>query len=380
MRIVVARDALVTALGTVARATKSNSPMPVLSGVLIRGGEDGLDLTATDLDLTIQAHVGAQVTDPASIVLPARYLLDIVRRLPGEEVEIEVKDTKAIVHSGASRFTLNGVSIRAFPDIPRVSGATVVLPADALRDLLRRTAFATATDESRPILTGVHLQGGGDTLRATATDGFRVAVANRAGASLGRAVSVVVPGRVLAEVERVLPAEGDVTVVLSERAVAFEVGPVRVIGRLLDGSYPDILSLLPQDYPHQMVVARQSLLDALARADLLSGGQDTRHRVEMHFGPGKVVVVAQDPELGVAQEEVEGGYQGEPLRIGFNARYLIEGLKVIGAETVRIGLVAPDKAALIQGVGEEDDYRYVVLPIVLQDAEAVGVAQGANES
>lgn len=378
MHIVVARDSLVTALGSVARATKSNSPMPVLSGVLIRGAENGLDLTATDLDLTIQAHVEAQVTDPASIVLPARYLLDIVRRLPGQEVEIEVQDTKAVVRSGSSWFSLNGASIRAFPEIPGVQGATVVLPAEALRDLLRRTAFAVATDESRPILTGVHLWGDGDTLRATATDGFRVAVASRAGVSLGKAVSVVVPGRVLTEVERVLPAEGDVTMVLSETAVAFEVGPVRVIGRLLDGSYPDILSLLPQDYPHQMVVPRQPLLDALARADLLSGGQDTRHRVEMFFGPGMVGVVAQDPELGVAQEKVEGEYQGELLRIGFNARYLMDGLKVIGAETVRIGLVSPEKAALIQGVGEEGDYRYMVLPILLQDAAPVGV--DAHES
>ena len=338
--------------------------MPVLSGVLIRGGEDGLDLTATDLDLTIQAHVGAQVTDPASIVLPARYLLDIVRRLPGEGVEIETTDTRAVVRSGSSRFTLNGVSIRAFPDIPRADGATVVLPADALRDLFRRTAFAVANDESRPILTGVHLQSDGNVLRATATDGYRVAVASREGTSLGRSMSVVVPGRVLNEVERVLPADGDVTVVLGESTVVFEVGPFRVIGRLLDGTYPDVLSLLPQEYPFKLTVDRQALFDALSRADLLAGGQDTRHRVELQCDAHKVVVIAQDPELGAAREELEVEYHGEPLRIGFNARYLMDGLKVIDADTVRIGFVSPDKAALVEG-GGNGDYQYIVLPVLL---------------
>ncbi|HEY8341531.1 MAG TPA: DNA polymerase III subunit beta, partial [Calditerricola sp.] len=213
----------------------------------------------------------------------------------------------------------------------------------------------------------------GNVLRATATDGYRVAVASREGTSLGRSMSVVVPGRVLNEVERVLPADGDVTVVLGESTVVFEVGPFRVIGRLLDGTYPDVLSLLPQEYPFKLTVDRQALFDALSRADLLAGGQDTKHRIELQCGQNKVVVVAQDPELGAAREELEGEYYGEPLRIGFNARYLMDGLKVIDTDTVRIGFVSPDKAALVEG-GGNGDYQYIVLPVLLP-AEAETAAK-----
>lgn len=381
MRVTVDRDGLVAALGTAARATRTNATLPVLAGVLVQASETAVRLTATDLDLTIQTSVAATVEDPASIVLPARYLLELTRRLPPGEVRIEVQDTAAVVQAGRSRFTLHGMPARTFPAVPSIEGEPVMLNAGALRDLLRRTRFAVLADETRPILTGVELRGDGERLRAVATDSYRIACAEKHGLGFKPIPSTVLPGRALAEVERLLrDDEESVTLFLAQSSATVEVGDVRVTTRVLEGQYPDVLGLVPQEYPHQARVNRQELVDALGRADLLAGAHtQSKHQVVLDFDAGRIVVTAQDPELGTAREEVPAGYEGQRLVIGFNARYLLDGLRVIDAEEVEIRLIDPKSPAVVQGVGE-DGFRYIVLPVLIRSdvAPALGSEVGAE--
>lgn len=377
MRLTVDRDGLVAALGTVARATKTNSTLPVLAGVLIQADETKVRLTATDQDLTIQTAVDAQVEDPASVVLPAKHLLELARRLSSGNIQIEIEDAKAVVRAGRSRFTLHGMPARLFPAVPKVEGEPVMVDASALRDLLRRTTFAVSVDETRPILTGVELRGTGDTLRAVATDSYRIACAEKQGLSFQSISSTVIPGRALAEVQRLLRNDQEsVTIFLAPPSATVEVGDVRLTTRVLEGQYPDVLGLIPQEYPNRARVNRQELVAALDRADLLAGTQSqSKHLVSLNVDAERIVITAQDPELGTAREEVAASYEGQRMVIGFNARYLLEGLRVIDAEEVEIQLIDPESPAVMRGVGAED-FRYIVLPVRIRG----GGAESASEN
>ncbi|HEY8414923.1 MAG TPA: DNA polymerase III subunit beta [Thermaerobacter sp.] len=372
MRLTIDQHDLQSALSVVSRAVKGHPTMPLLSGVWLRAEGNSLIATGTDLTITIQATVPANVEADGEVVLPARPLLELVRKFSGGEIRIDVDEQHATITWNRSRHRLHGIAPNLRPESLAVhDGEPVTLDAETLKDILWRTTFAVSTDETRPILTGVQIQGDGQNMRAIATDGYRVAVVTRNGLSFDRSLSAVIPGRALAEVGRLLGDEETVTLVLGESTAAVELGDVRLVTRLIDGDYPDVLSLLPSEYPHKVRVQRQEFLQALERAALVAQGQQTsKHVVRLDIESDRMVITASDPQLGTAREEVPAQLQGEGMAIGFNARFLIDGLKVIESEEVEIGLTGPLQAAQIRGVDKEG-FRYVVLPVKLGDREGV---------
>jgi len=367
-----------SALSVVSRAVKGHPTMPSMGGVLLRAEGDRLHLTGTDLDLTIEAKVTARVEEAGAVILPGRTLLEITKKLPAGDVDITVDDNhNATITCGRSRFTLHGMAPRLFPSVPAVDSEPMLLYSADLRDILRRTTFAVSTDETRPILTGVQLVGEGRHVRAIATDGYRVAVATVSGPDFDRSMSAVIPGRALSELGRLLgDVDEPVGLMLGESAVAFGFTGVRLTTRLIDGQYPDVLGLLPSEYPHKVRVSRQELLDALQRVALIAGQNDSsRYVVRLEIPPvlpGLLIITASSRDLGTAREEVgaEVDDGSKPITIGFNARYLIEGLRVMDAEEVEIQYSEPLHPARIVGVGESG-FQYVVLPVKLGEREGV---------
>ncbi|PZN08169.1 MAG: DNA polymerase III subunit beta [Bacillota bacterium] len=366
MRLVIDQADLHAALQVAIRGVATRSTLPVLSGILLVAEPEQLRLVATDMELTVEALAPARVQEEGAVVLPGRHLAEIVRRLPPGEVHLELEGLRARLIQERSQFTIHGTDPGIFPAVPRVgAGTTVLFDNGALRGLLRRTTFAVATDDSRPILTGVSFRAQGDRLEAVATDGFRIAACRMTleRPVEGGAAAAVIPGRSLAEVARLLPDEGIGRMLLDETQAGFQLGEVRLITRLLDGAYPDVLGLVPSEYPTRVRLPARAFQEACERAALLSDSrQAARWVIRLSVEPGRLVITASDPEVGEAREEIPAEVDGEGMVIGFNARYLVDGLKAIEAEEVLFELTEPLKASRLRGVGE-DEFMYIVLPV-----------------
>lgn len=365
MRITVAQDKLQEALGTAVRATASRPTLPTLAGVFVEATADLVRLTATDLGISIQTTVPAKVDEPGAVVLPARRMLDLVRKLDGGEVRIEVgEEHRVSVRWERSRFTLFGMAPRLFPKVPGPGAEhRCTFDAPGLKGLLRRTTFAVARDETRPVLTGVCIEADGERVRAIATDGYRVAIYESAVVT-GKLPPVIIPGRALAELARILPDDGPCHLSIHEGHAHFELGSVRLTTRVIEGQYPNILDVIPNDFPRIVLVERERFLQALERAALVShsamGGE--RNVVRLQVEAERVLVSAKDAQFGEGQEEIPASVEGPGLTIGFNARYLIEGLRVMDADEVELALIGPVQAARLRGVGE-GLFSYVAMPV-----------------
>jgi len=252
------RDGLVDALATAGRAVASRGgALPVLSGVRAELHGDELRLAGSDLDLTIQVALDVAGERDGVCVIPARLAADIVRALEPGAVVVEAEDDEARISSGRSQFSVRLLPAEDFPRLPAAPPEEVTLDAGALADALRQVVRAASHDDARPVITGVLMTAEGDGLRLVATDSYRLAVRDLAGADvLGEGQSVLIPSRALGELVRLLGAAGSVTLRLGERDATFEVGSVRLTTRLIEGAFPNYRQLIPSTYPNRLTVGR----------------------------------------------------------------------------------------------------------------------------
>jgi len=367
VRFVVDREALAWGLQTTGRAVSSRTTLPVLTGILVETRGQDLILTGTDLEIAIRARVPAEAAAEGAIVLPARYLSEYARRIPFGQITVEV-DTgrhQATLRWERSEYVIHGFAADQFPAVGLNgdAGSGLTVPRPLLRRIVQQTAFAVSADETRPTLTGVHLTAG-DGLRAIATDGFRVAIHRETFDAAAGQIDAIVPGRVLSEVSRLLGPEDDGAVQLhfGGTQIHFDLGDVQVSSRLIEGQYPNVLDLLPRDYPIRLRVDRDALLEAAERASLLSDSRLASRLIVLELDAQRLVITSQDPEVGQAYEELPAELEGESLRIGINARYLTDGLRALGAGDVQLEFIDPVKAIRITAV-DDPAYEYIVFPV-----------------
>ncbi|MFO7171743.1 MAG: DNA polymerase III subunit beta [Bacillota bacterium] len=366
MRAIVPQETLAEALSTVSKAVSSKSTIPVLSGVLLEARSDHLLLRATDLELAIEASAAAQVQAEGSIVLPAKLLTDLIRRIPFGDLEIAVDPGHytATIRWGRSQYLLHGFPADQFPQIPQPGDEShFIVSQPALRDLIRQTSFAAAHDETRPYLTGVYITLSGEQLSGVATDSVRIAhtwVPARNPQHLS--VQAIVPSRSLNELARVLSTdpEAEARVAITGNQAFFDLGSVRVISRLLEGQYPDVLRLIPQSYGTRATLNKEQFLEAVERAALTTKDG----AIKLEVGPDAMVIRANTPEVAQVQEELPLTLEGDPLEIGFNARYLIEGLKVLDDPDFLFEFSGSRNPSRISGTTGTSHYLYVVLPLI----------------
>lgn len=365
MKIIVAQETLAEALSTVSKAVSAKNTIPVLSGIFLQAREDTLFLRATDLELAMESSAKVQVVQEGTIVLPARYLTDLVRRIPFGDIELSV-DTRnytATLRWQKSQYLIHGFPAEQFPHIPDPDAAsTFTVSQPLLRDVLRQTAFAAAHDETRPYLTGVHITLRGEELSAVATDSVRIAHSRtRVQNSGGVAAQAIVPGRSLTELARVLSGEpaDNVQISVSANQVFFDLGNLRVISRLLEGQYPDVMRLIPQQYSAKARIAKDQFLEAIERASLIS--KDSA--IKLGISQGLLTITANTPEVGQVYEEVPIDLQGDPLEIGFNARFLMEGLRVLDDQEFLFEFSGNRNPSRVSPAGS-GGFLYVVLPLI----------------
>jgi DNA polymerase III subunit beta len=365
------RDTLVEALSTAGRAVATRGgALPVLSGVRLEVAGDQLRLAGSDLDLTIQVEASVNgITDGVS-VLPARLVAEIVRALEPGAVTFESGEDEVRITSGRSQFAVRILPADEFPRLPfpaehDTSGAgdAVTLVASEFAEALRQVVRAASSDDTLPVISGVLMTAEGAGLRLVATDRYRLAVRDLPGTSVLREnQQVLVPGRALSELQRLLSGAESVTLRLGERDASFEVGQVRLTTRLIEGEFPPYQKLIPENYPNQLIVNREALLDAVRRVRLLVKDAITPVRVSLRPDGVECTVVTQ--ELGQATEDLDAKYSGTELVMGFNPAFLIDGLEAVGGDEVALETLDPMKPATLQST-ESDDYLYLLMPVRL---------------
>lgn len=355
------RENLADALTTAGRAaTGRTGTLPVLSGLRLELHGDQLTITGTDLDLTIQLELTVGGEQDGGVVLPARLVSDIVRSLPAGRVEIAVGDDDVTISAGRSQFSVRPLSFDDYPRLATPASSAVTLDAAAFGEALRQVVRAASTDEARPILTGVLLTAENDGLRLVATDSYRLAVRDLPGVSvLGADQKVLVPGRALNELQRLLGIGGEVTLRLGERDATFEVGTTRLTTRLIEGEFPNYRQLIPQSHPNTLTVEREALLEAIRRMKILARDA-TPVRLAITSDGLKLTAITQD--VGNATEELDATAVGTDLIVAFNPDYLAAGVEALQTPEITLSTIDGLKPAVVRGVGS-DDYLYLLMPV-----------------
>jgi DNA polymerase-3 subunit beta len=367
VKISVAKDELVQALGVVSRAVSTRTSVQILSGILLEaaaaGGNAGeLRLAATDMELSLRATIAAQVEGDGAIVLPGKTLVDIARLLPGDDVVIEHRPSESVVHvtAGSAAYTLHTYNPEDFPRLPDVASVqTFPVDRESLLETIQRVARAASRDESRPVLTGVLVQFAGGRLTMAATDSYRLAVKETEIGGSTPDLEAIVPSRALQELARV--AGGDaVDVGVHENQVVFGTEGIWLTTRRIDGQFPNYRQLLPEQFEHTLNLPRAELLEVVRRASVMI---QRATPLQLRFAEGELTVIARTHEVGESKESMPAPFSGETLEIGFNADFLRDGLESVDGDDIRFKLISPLRPAVLQG--DNDEFTYLVMPIRL---------------
>jgi DNA polymerase-3 subunit beta len=366
IRLSLPRDTLVQLAGLAGRAVSTRASVQILAGIHLRA-EDGLvELSATDIELSLRASGAASVESEGAVVVPGRLLLDISRLLPPGEVLLEHRPADAMLHltCGSSSFKLHTYDAADFPRLPQVPPpAAFDVPREAFLETLGRVSRAASRDESRPVLTGVLVQIEGDRLVMAATDSYRLAVKETTlDRPPGQDVEAIVPARALAEVARIAQgtAEDALTLAVQENQVLLCAGGVWLTARRIEGQFPNYRQLRPETFEAFATVGREELGEAVRRVGLMA---QRNTAVRMRFEEGQLAIRAQTQDVGEAEETIPVSYSGEPMEIGFNPQFLLDGLDSLTGQEARINLINPLRPGLLTGDG--DDFWYLIMPIRL---------------
>lgn len=367
MKITCSTLMLSDACQNVQRAVSTKSSIPAIEGILLKAEEGRLMLTGYDLEVGIYTTIEARIEEKGSIILNARLLCDILRRLPDENVTIEADERQlSTIRSGEAEYSLIGIAAEEYPELPSVTGGLpVVVSQSILKNMIRQTIFAVAVNDSKVIHTGVKFEIEAHSLRLIAVDGFRLAIRNEAIDYDGDDLSFVVPSKTLAEVMKLIGDEDDaVSLGVGKRHIIFEIGSYRVVSRLLDGEFLDYRNAVPTVSSTQVRVNTKLLMDSIERTSLLITDR-LKSPVRCVFDDA-TIKISSITALGSANDRVEAAVDGKRVEIGFNNRFLLEALKVCDTDEVLIklnGAVSPIVLLPPQG----DSFLFLVLPVRLKN-------------
>ena len=356
---------LIYSTSIVQKAVSSKTTLPILKGIFLEAFDQNLRLVTTDMELGIDHVMEANIIKEGSVVVDAKLFGEIVRKLPDSEVEISLKDNSELLIKCASvKFNILSYNPSEFPELPKIKEEQVYeVPQGLFKNMIRQTVFATAEDETRPILTGVLMEIEKDMLNMVALDGYRVALRK------GRIKSelcnkVVVPGKTLNEINHIMSEEEDekIKISLTNNHALFTINNTKLISRLLEGEFINYNQVIPKEYSSRVKVETGQLLDSIERASLL-GREGHNNLVKFTFTDGKMIINSNS-ELGNVHEEIEIEYEGEDLQIAFNSKYFIDALRVVNDDFIYLEFTTALSPGIIKPVSN-DNIIYLILPVRL---------------
>jgi DNA polymerase-3 subunit beta len=359
------RDALLKPLQIVSGIVERRQTLPILANILVRKDGESVSFTATDLEIQIQTQAGiGSGKDAATTTVAARKLVDILRALPETDVALSLANKKLTVQAGKSRFNLQTLSAEEYPTVAQAQfTADFSLPAATLKYLLGMVHFAMATQDIRYYLNGMLLVVDGNTVRAVATDGHRLALCEvtREGAPVAAKLESIIPRKTILELSRLLPDTDEaVRVQMAANQVKFSFGDIELVSKLVEGKFPDYQRVIPANNSKTFAIDRELLSSALARAAILT--TDKFKGVRVVLAPGALKITSTNADQEEAQEELEIDYGGDGLDIGFNVSYLLDVLANLKCDQVKFSLGDALGSALIT-MTDSEKFKYVVMPM-----------------
>lgn len=368
MEFSVTKSALLNELSTTQGVVERKTTIPILSNLLVEAKGNRLNITATDLELSIRTSCEAKVRREGAGTIPAKKLLELVRLLPEGEIKVKLLENHWVeIVSDRKKYKLVGMAKENFPSLPAMPHAMVKIAAPVLESLIAKTKFAISMEESRYTLNGGLLILKPDTLAMVATDGHRLALAetDQKLSGLNGEMKVLVPKKAMDEVEKLAVAAGSdaqIEFAKDESNLFFEVGHRLLISRILTGQFPNYEAVLPRDNNKNIVLERVELSDAVRRVSQLADQRS--HAVKFSVSKEGIEISASSPEYGEAKESIEKDYQGEPIAIGFNSTYMLDFLSAAADGPVSIELKDEQSAGQLRPLADESyRYRYILMPM-----------------
>lgn len=359
------QQVLAKALNTVSKAITARTTIPVLKGILLKAEDDKLIMAASDLDISIEKNIDAVIEEPGSIVAGAKLFGDIIRKLPNEEITVELLENGTIlIKTYNSEFNIIGMPADEFPNIGEIEDvkSQFSFNRDMLKDMIRKTHFCASMDESKGIIVGVLLEIEKESFNMAALDGFRMAVA-RQKISNEENEKVIINARILNEINKIISeSEGDedISFIISDKKAVLLLEKTKVVIRLLEGEFIKYRDILPKEKNTSMVINRSELLDSIERASLLA--KEGKNNLVRFNIKENLLSISSTSEEGRVKEEIIMDKEGEDLEIGFNSKYILDALKVIEDDSIVMEFNTAVTPCLVKPV-EGNSYEYLILPV-----------------
>lgn len=376
MRISCLKENLSAGLAIVSRAVASRTTLPITQNVLLATDDGRLKLATTNLEIAVSTWIGAQIGEEGAITVPARLLTEFVNSLPSEKIDIVSSSEPLGINLNASRVdgSINGIDASEFPPIPTVeSGITVKISPDVLRKAVNSVAFAAATEDSRPVLTGVMVEIEADKFTFASADGFRLAVYK--GSLLepvDENISFLVPAKALQEVSRLIDSpmeQVEFTITPAKSQVLFKIKDVELVSQLVQGAFPNYSQLLPEKYDTKAIVNVKEFLAATRTSSVFARDGSGIVRLNLSSGtddsPGTLSIVSKSEEVGSNQGDIDATIEGQENRIAFNSRYVMQVLDVLDNDSVAIEMTTSSSPGVLKPIGD-DQYVHVIMPMFVQ--------------
>jgi DNA polymerase-3 subunit beta len=350
------------AISVVQKAVSSKTNLDILKGILIDVNSDSIKLTGYDLNLAIEISIEAQVEEQGSVVLDARLLGEIVRKLPDATIDFNFKDNFIEIDCIHSNFKLMAFNSDEYPKLPLIENSRhISFDQDIFKNLIKQTLFSVSNDETRPILTGALLEIDSNIATMVAIDGYRMAL-KHASVNSEDSSKTVIPGKTLSELLKILSSsqEETIDIEITEKYIAFKIERIRIISKILEGEFIKYNQIIPTDFNTRVHVNTQQLNQAIERASLMA--RETKSAtIKMSF-KDQFMEITSISEIGSVNEKVNIRFEGDKFDIGFNPKYLSEALRVMESEDVLLELSSSLSPCIIRPV-DNDQYTYLVLPV-----------------
>ncbi len=362
-------------LGIVGRAVATRTTLPITNNVLLATDQSRLKLVATNLEMAISYWTGAKVEEEGTVTVPARLLTEFVNSLPNDNIDISLTPKSKTLNLKCARFEarISGIDAKDFPPIPKVDeGITTRIEVAAFRQAISQVAFAAATEESRPVLTGVDAQFDNDVLTLAAADGFRLAVYKLPLASpVSTKTEIIIPARTLAELNRLIGDNEetvDITVNSTKGQILFRLKDIELVSQLIQGSFPQYGQLIPTSHTTRVVVDVAEFLGATKTASIFARDGSGIVRLLVAPGSGKsgeLAISARSEEIGDDEGKIDAVVEGTEAKIAFNGKYLSDVLSVLKESQIALETTSPSSPGVLRPVGS-DNYVHVVMPMFVQ--------------
>ncbi|WP_352418580.1 DNA polymerase III subunit beta [Proteiniborus sp.] len=364
MKIRIQQKDLSRCINVVQKGISSKSTLPILSGILLETEEGKLKLTGTDLEIGIKSSVNCEIIEEGTIVITSRIFGDIVRKLPDLPIDINVDENNNVhIICGNSKFNIIGQPSIDYPQLPEIfEGSYFEIPKDLLKSMIRQTIFAAAQDETRPILTGALFETSNNSASLVAIDGYRLAV-KKVPVNVNEDIKVVIPAKTLNEVSKILEDDDtEVKISCTQGNVIFNFGDTIITSRLLEGQFLNYNDIIRNEYKLKIRVKTRDLQECLERASLLAR-EGKNNLVKLDISDDRLVITSNS-EIGNVYEELPIELEGNDIRIAFNSKYILEGIKAIDSEEIVMDMISNVNPCIIRPA-EDNSYTYLVLPVRL---------------